>query len=248
MPEKKSNPEKTQFSTLNESNLHKTLKLYYSDEFSKTEVPFQKWICDIIKANGEIIEIQTGSLTPLKEKIKAAIKEKRSITIVHPVITEKKIEVYTKEGTLVSKRKSPKKETIYTELKKLTGIYDLLLSRYITIIMPEVKTTEQRIQTDTPVLNKNRKTRHPKLWYKSGKNLTEIGSEHILHGKKTYITLLPPLPPEFSSKELKESFTQIAATKSTIASTNLILWLLNKMNLIEEIERKERRIYYKLKK
>ena len=115
------NDEIKPFNTLNESHLHHTLKVYYSaqNENSRMEVPYKQWICDIETSDQGIIEIQTGSLTPLKAKIKEGIKDKRHITVVTPVIIEKKIEFYTKEGTLVSKRKSPKKENVYSTLKKI---------------------------------------------------------------------------------------------------------------------------------
>ena len=68
----------------NESNLHKTLKLFYSDKFNgKTEVPYQKWICDIITESNSIIEIQTSNLQALKEKALSAINDKINFTIIH---------------------------------------------------------------------------------------------------------------------------------------------------------------------
>lgn len=241
------NDEKKPFNTLNESHLHHTLKVYYAaqNENSRMEVPYKQWICDIETSAQGIIEIQTGSLTPLKAKIKEGIKDKRHITVVTPVIIEKKIEIYTKEGTLVSKRKSPKKENVYSAFRKLTGIYDLLLSRYVTIIFIEIKSTEQRIQTDEKIQLANKSRKFPKAWYKAGKELSELGSVHIFHGKKSWLKLLPTLPVEFSSKELKEAMVKENFPKPALKEVNLILWLYSKMNLIEETEKKERRKYYK---
>ena len=55
--------------TYNESELHKTLKLYYAELYGgQTEIQFHKWICDIQTPSGTIIEIQTSNLAALKEK------------------------------------------------------------------------------------------------------------------------------------------------------------------------------------
>lgn len=232
--------------TYNESSLHKTLKNYYAiQNQAQTEVPFNKWIADIMCTDGSIIEIQTGSLIPLKAKIKEAIKEKRKITVIHPVITEKKIETWTEEGTLVSKRKSPKKENLYTALKQLTGVYDLLLNKYVTVTFIEVKTTEQRIQTKEKIQLKNKSRHFMKNWYKSGKELTELGKEYTFKTKKDYLKLLPHLSEPFSSKEVKEEFSKQNLPASVKNQANLLLWLFSHMEIIEEIESKERRKYYR---
>ncbi len=234
--------------TYNESELHKTLKLYYAELYGgQTEIQFHKWICDIQTPSGTIIEIQTSNLAALKEKALAAIKEKKDFIIVHPIITEKRIENYTQEGILVSKRKSPKSETIYSELKSLTGVYDILLSRYVTLIFIEISSTEQRIKTDTKIQLANKSRMYKKNWYKTGKKLTEIKKEHLFHGKKSYLELLPKLPETFSSSELKEKLNSDEFPKNAKQNANLILWLFYRMNLIEKTEKKERRIYYKIK-
>lgn len=242
--------EKKPFNTLNESQLHHTLKVYFSaqKENSKMEVPYKQWICDIETQNQGIIEIQTGGLTPLKAKIKEAIKDKRNITVVTPIITEKKIEVYTKDGILISKRKSPKKENLFDVLKKLTAIYDLLLSRYLTIIFIEVKITEQRVQTEDKIQLQNKSRHFMKNWYKSGKELSEIGNQYQFHGKSSYLRLLPSLPAEFSSLELQEALNTKDYPINAKKQANLILWLYSRMNLIFLTEKKGRRLYYRLNK
>ena len=212
------------------------------------EVPYKQWICDIETQDQGIIEIQTGGLTPLKAKIKEAIKDKRNITVVTPIITEKKIEVYTKDGIIISKRKSPKKENLFDVLKKLTAIYDLLLSRYLTIIFIEVKITEQRVQTEDKIQLQNKSRHFMKNWYKSGKELSEIGNQYQFHGKSSYLRLLPSLPAEFSSLELQEALNTKDYPTNAKKQANLILWLYSRMNLIFLTEKKGQRLYYRLNK
>lgn len=240
--------EQAVINTYNESDLHRTLKLYYAEQYNgQTEVKFQKWICDIESPGGTIIEIQTSNLSALKEKALAALKEKRKFIIVHPIVCEKRIETYSEDGILLSSRKSPKKENIYTGLKNLTGLCEILSERRISVIFIEISSTERRMRTAEKVLLKNKGRRYKKDWIKTGKTLNEIKKEHIFSGKKSYLKLLPALPPEFSSKELKNALDAPEYPKNAKECANLILWLFSRMNIIEKTEKKERRIYYKIK-
>lgn len=62
------------FSTINESNLHHSLKVLYSEIYQgKTEVEQDGYIYDIVSKNGNIIEIQTKNLSKLLNKIQSTI-------------------------------------------------------------------------------------------------------------------------------------------------------------------------------
>ncbi|MCQ2611157.1 MAG: hypothetical protein MJ169_05355 [Treponema sp.] len=234
--------------TYNESSLHHTLKVLYAQRYNgETEQPYEKWICDIVTKDQSIIEIQTGSLSPLKAKTQKAVKDKRKIIIVHPIVTEKTIETINTDGKVLSKRKSPKKENLYSKLTQLTGFYDLLLNRYLTIIFVEIHSKEVRIKTQSKTLLPNKSRRFAKDWYKTDKVLTQLGTEYVFHGKKSWLKLLPALPEEFSSKELKEELFKTKKSASIASHANLILWLFSHMGLIEQTGTKERRKYYKLK-
>ena len=128
--------------TLNESQLHKALKTFYAVQFSaQEEVQVDRWICDLACPDGGIIEIQTKNVGALKEKAGALLAAKRRVTIVHPIIKEKIIETYAQDGKLVSRRKSPKKESLYSELKEFTGIAPLLTDKKLSVLLPEKLTT-----------------------------------------------------------------------------------------------------------
>ena len=53
--------------TYSESQLHHSLKLLYSlNQGDKVEFPVMGKICDIVKEDNSVVEIQTGSLSKLK--------------------------------------------------------------------------------------------------------------------------------------------------------------------------------------
>ncbi|MCR5613173.1 hypothetical protein [Treponema sp.] len=247
--------------TYNESSLHKTLKVLYAAKYNgKTEVPFKNFIADIITEKGKIIEIQTASPSALKAKVKVALDNKTDIMIVHPVASEKIIETYDENKKLVSKRKSPKRCNIYTELDGLTGLAPFLRNRHLSLVFLEVKICEQRIKTSEPVQLKNKSRHFRKAWYKTGKKLLEIKDETIFCGKKDYLSLIPESvrdttprgteaartsggsrDVEFSSKDLRQNLS-----KENAPYANLVLWILSKSGIIECIRTEGRLKIYKV--
>ena len=116
------------------------------------------------------------------------------------------------------------------------------------MIFIEVKITEQRVQTEDKIQLRNKSRHFMKNWYKSGKELSEIGNQYQIHGKSSYLRLLPSLPAEFSSLELQEALNTKDYPTNAKKQANLILWLYSRMNLIFLTEKKGRRLYYRLNK
>ena len=194
-----------QFSTLNESSLHKSLKIIYSEIYDgQTEVKKYNHIYDIITKKGNAIEIQTKNLSKLLPKIYDTIQKGHNIKLVHPVILENTIELYDSQNNLLSKRKSPKKQNIYSIFKELTGIYEVLLNRHFSLEIVYIKMTETRMRTLENVQSQNKRRRFKKNWIKTNKRLEEIIETKHFNSKDDYLKLLPELPDTFSSKDLEE--------------------------------------------
>ena len=125
--------------TLNESSLHRALKTIYSlDNNSKTEEQVSQWICDIVQNENVIIEIQTANVSSLKNKIKCLLEMGKTVKIVHPVVISKTIKTSDIYGTIISTRKSPKKESIYSIFRQLTGITEFLLHENSMLEIPQI--------------------------------------------------------------------------------------------------------------
>ena len=125
--------------TLNESQLHKALKTFYAVQFSaQEEVQAGRWICDLVRPDGGVIEIQNKNVSSLKEKIKGLLAEKRKVTVVHPIIRQKTIKTFSKDGKELSSRKSPKKECLHSTLREYTGLNEFLLDKNFTLLCPEI--------------------------------------------------------------------------------------------------------------
>ena len=115
------------FSTLNESNLHNSLKTLYQEIYDgQVEVEQDGHVYDIVTKNGNIIEIQTKNLAKLMPKILDTIDKGHNVKMVHPIPITTRIELKDEVGKIISNRKSPKKGCIYDLFKELTGIYPLM--------------------------------------------------------------------------------------------------------------------------
>ena len=241
----------TQINTYNESSLHKKLKTIYALEHNgKTEQKKDGFIFDIVTKESSIIEIQTSSLTPLKAKIEWAAKNEIKIKVVHPVIEEKIIKTLSEDGTVLKTSKSPVKETYYSAVKRLTGIWPYLSDKNFELELINISITEIRRQTSEKIQTINKKRRHLKNWIKEDKTLNYISSKKVFSMPEDYIKLLPPsLPQEFTPPELKnalyslewpENFTK-KNRNDAAKQYGLLIWLLEKTGLIEYTGKKQGR-------
>ena len=120
-----------EFSTINESSLHKELKNLYCLKYNgKTEVSCEGHVYDILTKDNSAIEIQTKNLRQLLPKIDDALEKGHKVTVVHPVVITKTIKTYNLENKCISSKKSPKKGHIYDLFRELTGIFPVLLNRF----------------------------------------------------------------------------------------------------------------------
>lgn len=235
------------FSTLNESSLHNTLKkLYAFQTDGQTEVEKFSHVYDIITNSGEAIEIQNQNLRALLPKITDTLEKGIRITVVHPVVIQKTIELYDEDGKLLKKTKSPKKGCIYDIFNEIRGITPILLDKNFTLEVPEITITEIRKKEKNAVQSKNKKRRFKKDWNKTGKKLNEIGIKHVFKGSGDYLSLLPKsLPEEFCAKNLEKCLKEEKLAPARIyINSNLIIWVLKKMALLEQTKTERKSRYY----
>ncbi|MGN0730122.1 hypothetical protein [Treponema sp.] len=219
--------------TLNETSLHKSLKAMYRIQCSgQAEAQAGPYIADIISPNGEIIEIQTGTLGKLLKKAEFFLSENRRIKIVYPLITLKHIETFDSATGKTTSRKSPVKKNIYSIFREITALVPVLLKKNFTLEIVEAEITEERIKTQEPVQSKNGRRRFKKNWQKTGKRLEQTGRIFTFSGKDSYTKLLPRnLPANFTVRECLELLQEenSGIKKSDIS---LMIWVLEKTGII----------------
>lgn len=237
-----------EFSTLNESTLHKSLKILYCEIYEgKTEVSQDGYIYDIVTKNGNIIEIQTKNLAKLLPKILSTIQNGHNIKLIHPIVLTTKIELKDEQGAILSKRKSPKKGHTLDIFREITGLYPVLLNPHFSLELVEINIIEERVRTTEPVQSQNGRRRFRRNWIKTGKRLEEIINTKRFSKEEDYLNLLPKLPEQFCAKDLRLALSKDKSIPKRISSNpHLILWVLNHMELIEVSEKKGRTTYYKI--
>ena len=73
----------------NERSLHRSLKERYAVVGSATEQAIEGFVVDAVNG-GHIVEVQTGSFWPLRNKLQRLLKA-HSVTLVHPVARDRYI-------------------------------------------------------------------------------------------------------------------------------------------------------------
>lgn len=241
----------SKFSTLNESSLHNTLKIFYASNYDgKMEVEKNGFVYDIFTNDNQVIEIQTKNLSKLSTKIKQTLENGIKITLVYPLVISTKIILTDKNGKLIYSRKSPRKGCIYDFLKELTGLYDLVLKENFSLEVVHINMIEHRVRTDEPVQSKNNQRRFKKNWIKVNKKLDEIIKIEKFCKKEDYLKILPEnLPTEFCAKDIKKYFLiEKKVPFRVYNNTNLITWLFYRMGIIEKTKTENRSQYFKIKK
>ncbi len=181
---------------LREGPLHAALKSALAQVGDRLEVPVGRYLIDIVRADGELVEVQTGGFGALARKLDALLDEHR-FRIVYPVAAERRIVRVDGEGQVLSARPSPRRATALELFDRLVAFPSLLSHPHLTVEVVLVR--EDHVRGPAPVPSASRRrTRDP-----GQRRLVEILDRIELHGPGDALKLLPPLPPEpFSTREL----------------------------------------------
>ncbi|MBQ6056077.1 MAG: hypothetical protein IJL34_00235 [Treponema sp.] len=242
--------------TYNETSLHAVLKKMYAvEDDSLTEQKYGPFILDIQTRNGDAIEIQTANISSLTKKSEYMLQNKKKIKIVHPVAVNKTIKTLRADGELISERKSSAHPTVYSALRSMTGMYPYFLRKGFSLEVLYVEELEIRRKTEEKVQTHNKSRRHLKDWIIINKELVQIYEKKVFKTKSDWINLLPvECRREFTKpllqKTLKEQLIKEGHSKTSAAKNSsycpLLVWLLLKMELIEEIGMSGRAKLYKV--
>ena len=71
---------------------------------------------DLVRADGELVEVQTGSFSPLRAKLDALL-DRHRMRIVHPIPAQRRILRVDEHGEVLSTRPSPKKPKRHDDLR-----------------------------------------------------------------------------------------------------------------------------------
>ena len=136
--------ERREIGTLREKTLHRVLKDYFTEPDLQRETPVGTYVADIA-GEGRIIEIQTSSLFPMKEKLEAFL-PLAEVTIVYPVAERKWISwIHPTTGHISEKKRSPVTGRPTDVLAELVYIRRFLRHPHLAIRTVQLEIEEYRL-------------------------------------------------------------------------------------------------------
>jgi hypothetical protein len=91
-----------------------------------------RFVIDLVRADGELVEVQTGGFGALGTKLDALLDEHR-VRVVHPVAAEGRIVRVDEHGEVASVRQSPKRPTALEVFDELVAFPSVLTHPNLTI-------------------------------------------------------------------------------------------------------------------
>jgi hypothetical protein len=179
---------------LRDGPLHAAIKAMLAAPGDRLEVPVGRFVIDVVRADGELVEVQTGGFGPLGAKLDALLDLHR-VRIVHPIAAKRRIVRVDEQGEVMSIRRSAKRGSAVEVFDKLTALPSLLTHPNLTIEV--LMLDEDHVRGARPVTAR-RRTRDP-----GERRLRDVLSRVELNGVDDIVCALPPLPTEpFSTREL----------------------------------------------
>lgn len=180
---------------LNERSLHRALKALYAVAGSATEQSIDGFVADVVAGN-RIVEVQTGSFSPLKKKLPQLLR-RHPVTLVYPIAQDRYIVKMTTDPKIPAKRrKSPKHGSVFQVFSALTSIPTLLAHPNLTLEI--VITVEEELREVTEMRRRRRRG-----WVSLDRRLVEVVSTHAIASMADLFAMLDAeLPEQFTSNDI----------------------------------------------
>ena len=212
--------------TMREKTLHLVLKYYFAPDPETHEKKIGGFVADALTAEG-VYEIQTRGLYRLKPKLDAFL-ENHPVTVVYPIAANTQLCRVDENGELLSVRKSPKHETLYSAMEEIYGLRD-----YFTRENFHLRVVSLDVNCYVLAGAKKRERR-------LDREPTALLHVRTLDSPADFRETLPELPAECSAKELSKQL------HIHLDTARRYLNLLNKFGLAEAVRTENRARIWKI--
>ena len=220
---------------MTEYSLHSEIKKWYSISKDDLEVKVKDgFIIDVIR-NNLLIEIQTKNFSAIKKKLNKLIVDKQ-VRLVYPIAKVKWIIYVSNLGTVISKRKSPKKGKLVDLFYELIHLSYLVKNSNFSFEVLLIEEEEVRCNDG------NGSWRRRGISIKDRKLLT-VFNRVVFDNSQNFLRFLPVA--------ISESFTNKLLAKKLGVSIRLaqkITYCLRKMDLISIIDKKRKELVFTVTK
>lgn len=171
-----------------EYSLHDQLKRLAAGSGGRIEVVIEGKIADALRPDGEIVEIQTGTLSSLVDKARFWSLRGYKQRIQVPLAVQKTIvRVRQDTGEVISRRKSPKKEELWSVFDRLVRASGLLSLRGLVMELVSIEMEEIRAVLEEPV----RRGRFLRSYATIDRNLIAVRESREFSSPADWLSLLP---------------------------------------------------------
>jgi len=212
---------------LREGPLHASVKDWCARPGDRAEVRVERFVIDLVRADGELVEVQTGGFGPLGPKLDALL-DRHRMRIVHPVPAERRIVRVDEAGEVVRARRSPRMPGAVAVFDKLVAFPSLLAHPHLTVEV--LLCREDHVRAPEPVVLRRRK-RDPGI-----RRLIEVLDRIELRTPGDALALVPEhLRAEpFTTRELA------AALRCGLVLAQRFAYCLRAMEVLEPAGRRDR--------
>lgn len=211
--------------TLREGPLHAALKDLYGRPGDRAEVPVGRFVIDLVRADGELVEFQTGDFSPLGPKLDALLDEHR-IRIVHPVAAERRIVRVDEQGEVVAARRSPARGRALVIFERLVSFPSLLAHPHLAVEV--LLCREDHVRAPEP--RRGRRFRRDP----GERRLREVLDRVVLERPEDLLALAAPPAGPFTNRDLAE------ALGCDLRLAGRVTYCLRHLELLEPVGRRGR--------
>ena len=183
--------------TLREKPLHASLKRWYTRPGDRVEVPLAGFVIDLVRED-VLIEVQTSGFSSMKKKTALLLELGHRVRIVHSIPIDKWIVKVDDDGTVLSRRRSPKHGQATDIFAELVSFPEFLVHAHLQVDV--LLTIEEEYWRHTPGVAWRRKG-----WAIVERRLIDVVGSLELKDVEDLIRLMPAgLPETFTTADLAE--------------------------------------------
>lgn len=224
----------SRFSTLREGSLHAAFKARYAATIpgARVESAVDGFIVDVVGPT-ELVEIQTASFASVKRKLERLLATHR-ILLVHPIAIERWLVSVDADGSVLARRRSPKRGLAFDLFDELVHIPTLVAHPNLRIEIPLIREEEIRGPIPDGV-----RYRHPRTWRRLDRRLLDVVDTCRIDTPGDLLGLLPDgLPDPFTTADL------VAATRRSKRLARRAAYTLERAGAIARLRRSGRLVAY----
>ncbi len=183
-----------------EYSLHAQLKEYLARPGDRLEALVEDKVIDLVRADGELVEVQTGHLSQIKAKVLGLAERGYHVRVVYPVSATRelrRLDPVTQE--LRSTRRSPKHGDIYSLFDELIRAPEFIAAPGVIVEVLMIRSVETKTRDGSG------------SWWRKGdrtidKELVEVLASRMFQSHDDWLALiLEGAPPPWSSSSLGEA-------------------------------------------